>query len=372
MFKFLKRLSFFVIPAAFVYVVLPLIVLYHTGENFYKIDSLLASKQKFRIGYRFNESNINYTKWKSLQILPAHDVIALGSSRVLEFRENMFNTSFYNAGFTISKITDFRIFLNSLPKEKYPKYLIVGLDQWMFNSNWDNFSSTAAPNKWKTSYHFYPNRASFNNFGTEFLDGKVNILRHSEMQNGRFHVGYNAVAENSGFINDGSIFYGNPIQLLIDGDRKFYDEAFERIDHGNKRFEYGNTANPNAFEELEAFADFCKQNNIYLIAFFPPFADKVLQKMETSGNYHYIDSLYEKSLPILKARGFECYDFTNLRNAKSSDDEMIDGFHGGEVTYAKMLIHMLERNSQLNKVADKIKLEKDLSEKISNYQVYPF
>ncbi len=372
MFQFLKRLLFFIVPAAFVIFAMPLIVLYRTGDNFYRIDELLSKKEKFQLGYRFNERNANYMKWKALTTLPRQDVVAIGSSRVLEFREEMFDKSFYNAGYTIGKIPDVRIFWNSLPKNKYPKILIVGMDQWMFNPNFDDFSSAAAPNKWETAYQFYPNRASFQNFWNDFVDGNVNILAKTEIQEGRLRIGYNAIGFRTGFNNDGSIWYGDPVQQLIDGDRSFYEDADDRIREGKRKFEYGSTANPKAFEELAKLADFCKDNNIYLIAFFPPYAEGVLQKMETSGKYHYLDSLFIKCAPILKARGFECYDFTSIKTAGSSDDEVIDGFHGSEVTYAKMLIKMLEKSSKLNEVANKNKLQKDVSKKISNYQVYPF
>ena len=66
----------------------------------------------------------------------------------------------------------------------------------------------------------------------------------------------------------------------------------------------------------------------------------------------------------------ELYDLSHLSSYNSNDSEIIDGFHGGEVTYIRMLIKILESNSVLKNVTNIEKLKLDLKNKRNNYQVY--
>ena len=67
----------------------------------------------------FNDKH-RYLKWKALQEKDRKEIWALGSSRVLQLRKQMFTTTFYNAGFTVIRIKDFMLFMKSIPKNKYP------------------------------------------------------------------------------------------------------------------------------------------------------------------------------------------------------------------------------------------------------------
>ena len=69
------------------------------------------------------------------------EVIALGTSRVLQFRDFVFSKpdSFYNCGRAIGKIQDLRAFLSAYPHKK-PKAIILGLDQDLFNVDEEDLS----------------------------------------------------------------------------------------------------------------------------------------------------------------------------------------------------------------------------------------
>jgi hypothetical protein len=92
--------------------------------------------------------------------------------------------------------------------------------------------------------------------------------------------------------------------------------------------------------------------------------------VSSSGNYKYIQRIPEKCNSIAKKNGFECFDFTSSTTIHSGDNEFIDGFHGSEKAYVKMLIKMLEAESILNKKTKIDRLNKDLKNSISDYQVY--
>jgi hypothetical protein len=187
-------------------------------------------------------------------------------------------------------------------------------------------------------------------------------------------IGLNAIVNNRGYRNDGSMNYGNQVDKLIRNDSTVadfhYADTYNRIDKGIRRFQYARSINAAALPVLDDFLGFCKANNIYVIGFLPPFADKVFNKMTESGNYGYLKEIYPGIAPVFKKYGFEVYDFSTVASCESDDGETIDGFHGGEITYLKMLVKMLESGSQLSQVARLEKLRQDILHKQNNLIAY--
>jgi len=79
---------------------------------------------------------MGYVKLKTVQVEgPA--VIALGTSRVMPFRESFFGTRFFNAGSgAYQQFVDLLAFLQSIPIGREPKAIVLGLDQKFFNERW--------------------------------------------------------------------------------------------------------------------------------------------------------------------------------------------------------------------------------------------
>lgn len=378
MFKFVKILFWFALPILIT--VTPVVwFLSLTGENYCSIREIVKSKEKHLIGYAYNENNYRYLKWKTITENNKKDIWALGSSRVLQFRSNMFNSEFYNAGYTINSISDFQPFLEGIPKDKYPETIIVGLDQWMFNKEFDDLKVTKPKEYWQNSFSYCVNSAKVSAIFKDLKLGKYDLSiisnRYDEKQKVR-KIGLNALVNNKGFRNDGSMYYGSQINKLLINDSTAndfnYSSTFKRIADGNRRFEYGNSANTKAFKTLNEFLDFCSENKIKVVGFSPPFANKVNKKMDKTGSYHYIDSLFNLSREMFLKKGFELWDMQNLKDFGSNDEETIDGYHGGELTYLKMLIYMLKHKSLLNNYANVIELENDLIDAQNRFLVYDY
>jgi len=187
-------------------------------------------------------------------------------------------------------------------------------------------------------------------------------------------IGINSVFNNSGFRNDGSFYYGGQIEKLLHNEETAndynYANTFDRINQGDRLFQYGAVVNPNALIELNRILKFCNSKQIKVVAFLPPFADKVNDKLRASGNYKYMDSIYAQTKDLFNTFDFEFYDFSKLAAINSDDSETLDGFHGSEVTYLKLLINILESDSELNKVSDLTKLNLDLKASKNRLEVY--
>lgn len=372
--KFLVRLFIFSIPV-FLILMLPLYVLWKNEENFYRIDKLITSKDKYLVGYGYNEYNYRYLKWAHLKNNPAKTVWALGASRVLEFRDRMFDSSFYNAGFTVNSINDYLPFLQSIPAEKYPRYLLLSLDHMMFNEACDSLRLTPSVSFWQGSFRLYPRLGVYQAAFKDVFSGKYPVISFGKKDT-ITRIGLNAEVNNTGFRNDGSMQYGAQIPKLLSSDTTAddynYANTLERIRKGNMRFEYGKKVNEKALMELDTLLGFCRNNHIEVIAFLPPFADKVYSSMINSGQYPYLDSLFTKIKAVHDTYGFEFYDFSNMSKCNSTDTETIDGMHGSEATYIKLLIKMLESGSKLKQVTSLQKLKQDEARKLNRYEVYSY
>lgn len=350
--------------------------LLYTGENFYNIDKIIKSDNKYFIGYLHNEENYRYLKWKTITSKEKFKIWTLGSSRVLQFRENMFTDSFYNAGYTVTSIGDYLEFMKSIPKEKYPDVLLLGLDQWMFNKNHDDLKYTRDTTYWKNSFLFFPKSNTYTPLFSNLLSGKYNSLisQFNAKNEDIKKIGLNALVNNTGYRNDGSMYYGAQIENLLKNSistKDFeYKETFKRIKEGNRKFEYGDVVNSQAISKLEKLLKFCYENHISVVGFLPPFAEKVNLKMKETKRYNYIEKIYPEINPLFKKYNFELYDLTSPIKFNSEDDETIDGFHGGELTYLKALIDITYKNSIIKNHVNIIKLENDILNKQNRYLVY--
>jgi hypothetical protein len=92
--------------------------------------------------------------------------------------------------------------------------------------------------------------------------------------------------------------------------------------------------------------NFCKINDIKLIIFIPPLPNEVLKQMESLGDkYHFIKEFRE----LVKSNDIENYDYHDMRNFVNNSCEFIDGFHGGDIIYQRILKDIYNKNSILKK-----------------------
>ena len=64
----------------------------------------------------------------------------------------------------------------------------------------------------------------------------------------------------------------------------------------------------------------------------------------------------------LLARGIDALDCTDAKAFGSSDCEFVDGFHGGEVTYARILKLLAERHPSLAPCVDRERIAEVLAQ----------
>lgn len=288
-------------------------------------------------------------KWQATQAHRA-SVLALGSSRVLQFRAEAFSSPFFNAGGTVDCLDDLGVFLFSLPAEARPRHLVLGLDQWWFNGAYEAPGCRAfTPVEDGLARTFV---ASWLYTWSDFLAGKFSLRDLASPAPGPDEpVGLNAWLNRNGFRRDGSYYYGgvvaDPGNPLKNADIGFHG-TLARIRAGAARFTPGQTVDLGRLSALRRFLRRCRQLGIRVTAFLPPFPHAVIREMDAfRDRYHYMADLPSLLAQVSRDEGVSFADMTDLKALGFSDEEAIDGYHCSEKAYLAILLRLAEGDPAL-------------------------
>ncbi len=367
--KYVLRLFLVSIPSILLFV-FSFILAGYIGEGL-MYPSYRELKRSGKIyGSKFDDNTYRAYKLEAIEENPTSDVLAIGSSRVLQFRAEMFDDSFFNVGYMIERISDIEIFLKKLPKNRLPKTIIMGLDQWMFNKNYDSLEYNP---DWGRFDYSKISFVRYLSFIRSILKREITLRQLAGFNYSRYK-GLNALENNVGIRYDGSFHYGKQLDMLLAGSDKVsdynYSETLGRIRDGVLRFQPGDEINPLAGKHIQNMIKFADDNGIHLIILVPPLPDIVVETMRSSSRYGYFDKIGPYIQSFLKGSSHELHIFHTASSVGSDDSEVVDGFHCGESTYIKTLIKMVENGSAISKHLDVGRLRSDLLNRINRYLVY--
>ncbi len=271
----------------------------------------------------------------------------MGDSRALQIRSFFFNpeTAVYNAGYATNNTADMQYYLESQDISDID-VVIFALNHFSFNANWNKVS--------------YPNHNDYiepTSTVTNVVSQMAYIINNMNMTEIPVSdfldmrlVGLNASINHNGMLNDGSYYYGEICEAADRGQSasERLANTLDRIENANDRFEHGEHADPDAILYLEEFLQYCKENDIYVICFAPPYAPTVngaIKEKEDAYGYHY--ETLEVLPGIFDDYGFEFFDYTDVSFLGCTDDYFLDGFHGSDVVNLRMFINMIEQGSRL-------------------------
>ena len=161
-------------------------------------------------------------------------------------------------------------------------------------------------------------------------------------------IGRNARLENEGYRADGSYIYGRLLRNAETADEYEFGGTIRRINKGKGRFATATEINPSAIQQIADFLENCRELDIHVVGFIPPYAGKVYDRLkQDSENYPHVFELYESLKPIFDAEDRLLMDFSDIRSLGSNDFETTDGFHGSEVSYLKLLRELSNRDKIL-------------------------
>lgn len=269
------------------------------------------------------------------------NVVAIGSSRTMQFRSAYFyGKDFYTMGGTAGSIDEARYTFEKIKENYIPKVIILGVDLWWLNPNFKHHN-------W---YETYNEEKGFSNRIAKaleqiFLNRKIRQqLKHlsdiheKDLYGDRVTVGLSAAVKFDGFrLSDGSYQYGELICKNETIENKFKD-THERIDKGRNRFEYASQIDMGQLNKLHELLRVMANSGAHVIVFLPPFPNEIYSRMYNSNKYKDFLLDFENSVRyICEEEKITFFDCSNLAWIGASEDETIDGFHGSEVAYGRIM-----------------------------------
>jgi hypothetical protein len=264
-------------------------------------------------------------------------IVALGASRVWQIRSQYFTGPFVNMGGAMASFKDGEAILRKMAASHKPEVVIMGIDPWWFGSGGINFrmgTSNATGQEFRLDMLFMPcdwlirQKLSYQDYFNVLLGKTPSPIPA---------IGVTAVTRMDGFYKDGSYYdLGLVTGFHNLGDRKF-ESVLSKIKAGSDAFKYDKSISKDRWKEFISMVMFAQRENIHLITFLTPLPPRIIDLMANMGdNYAYIDELRAMFPELSKLS----YDFFDPRSFGSSDCEFIDGIHGGEITYLRILLEI--------------------------------
>lgn len=344
--KFIFKFILFFLPVSLpfgIYLILP----FYTGETVplrQIVELQQESDEPIIFGRAYRD---NFVAYKLIGVeIRQPDVLILGSSRTMQFREQLLNRNpraFFNAGGSANNIFEMYNFLRQLDEGDLPQVLIVGLDQDWFHPRNAQFAYDrgVAPIDYEETPSLERVLNASRNIVVDLMRKRL-IWDWLTKQKTPVHqwraIGIRAMMATGGsFRPDGS---------TLPPDKYPPDLAFTemrgRMQTGDSRFEYSDQFSDLATAELEKILIFCAEHNIQVIGFSPPYPPAIYNEMMASGHYGYIPAMASAFEELFVAYGFNYFNFSDGVFPGTSDENYFDGLHGSEFIYLKMYLHMLE------------------------------
>jgi hypothetical protein len=331
--QFIIKTILFSLPLLLV-VIFPAAVLLVGKEDMsmQKVAELQIADPGTLFGFAYNE--LSFIPYKELLVQQRKpQVIALGTSRTMQFREAFFNASstFVNAGGAGKSLGDIKLFIDGLPKDSTTSLLIIGLDQEML------FSSP----------YLYESRVEERGplffirlFGThvrriylDYLTHKYSLSELTTASQETKNIGLSALIYGNGFRYDGSYEYGEQKKEVRRLERvaSQIDAQVEKLKESTEGVV--GTIPVDNLEMLEEIAQMAKEKKLQLVVFLPPYPTKINNVIENK-------FLYTSISLILKKYDAALFDFSSIASFGGKDSEFVDAIHGTDLMYAKMSLYM--------------------------------
>ncbi|MCE3046642.1 hypothetical protein [Helicobacter kayseriensis] len=295
-------------------------------------------------GSALNENYFAYRLALIKQVKP--EIIAIGSSRVGQFRQKFFSRSFVAAANASNSLEEMQQFITKILKLYRPKPMILGVDPWWFNKKIPNTSNATYQSL--QGKEISPSKI-FNS--VKIFSQHPELFKHLLSSNLTTHnpyttldsLGFRAIIKSDGSLSDGSYLYFSTLSGIAPAnDRQFLDSKY-RIKNEIFPFYYGEKLDPKRIKLFEHIMEFLKQNQFHFIVLTTPFAPTIYNILihDDLNRYQYINDFASF------ARDNKIFNFLNPNKIKLSDCEFYDGFHGGDIAYSKILNAIARSSSDL-------------------------
>jgi hypothetical protein len=310
------------------------------------------------------------------------DVLVLGSSRVGEFRAQMFATCgsrpncFLNAtggASTLSRAADFIDLLATYGA--LPRVLVLGVDIWELNPNFELLRQPQVEplQRSPTEQLDYALAVTIK---TAVLMSNDPAVRDAVLGRAPIPVGasgLNAILRGTGDRPDGSTKYSeSDWRLALSQSDAARSLAYlHLLDIGGYEFEPFDRADERSLGDLERLLAVAQAHAMQVVVFTPPFGSALLSAMRSQPHFaDGIDDAERRLDALLTQRGVPHRVALDLGSYGCADDEHLDGLHVSEVCGARILHTLLgqpEVAAVLGTYADPVALTTLIERRRSSY-----
>jgi len=261
------------------------------------------------------------------------DVAIVGSSRAIEFVRHGFTTSMVNLG-SMRDMAQIRSLLQSMFAAHRPKLVILTIDFWWFNSARteeavDLQPDTVGPLSLVQLAQPFQWIAQGKIGVGDFITGA--LAPDFEPQG----IGVAAIYDHAGYDRDGAYDYGGNLRGRTPHSDRQFKHTLRRIaeTHEHNKFNVHTPLDPGQWQELVEIVRLVEAQGSELILIVPPVSKTVADALAANGAPILLNEMDERLAGI----GTPVFNFHDPTVLDSSECEFIDGFHGGRVTYLRML-----------------------------------
>lgn len=261
------------------------------------------------------------------------DIILLGSSRAMQFVAAPWKAATYNAGGAMRDLESGEIFIDSLFEVHHPKRIIISLDWWWFSkTRRPDAPSDALPDT-PLTLHELVQPAVWLWDGTLSRQELGTLLFHPDAL--KPAIGLPAQFRHAGWDRFGHYDYGDQLAEQAGGPDIGFAETLKDIQRPSKRNDRApsNGFSDDAWQRLEALVKRMQDTGAEVILILPPVAGPVFDWIAAQPEPNLVKEV-QRRLPTLPALTF---DFHDPKVLGTDPCEFVDGIHGGEVTYLRVL-----------------------------------
>lgn len=305
-------------------------------------------------------------------------VVVLGGSTVLQARQRMFLETMINAGQSMDSVLEGLQFAPVLISNK-PAIVIIGIQPWWFTVRARNklkvvdgvVQLPARKRSNLSAVRLHPDIDSSSaseqislwdsvKFYRWWIQDKIDSKMIYDLFGGHKneHIGVSARYRKDGNGPDGSWYYTSRVTGLEPLSKG--DQIEEDINRG---WLLNSALNETALDNFLSLIKELQRADIQTIVYFIPFPPALVDLMDASSEkFDWITILKHK----LRDRGLELFDYSFHSEISVDDCEFLDGLHGGEITFMRVLKQLSKDTRKIRKYIDEGYLDASISQYSGN------
>lgn len=278
-----------------------------------------------------------FFRYKSLQFEEKKPkVLVLGSSRVMEFRAEMFgvrSNEFFNAGGLIQDLSDLQTLAEGLKDP--PEIIILGIDFWWFNGNKPLANGLALGRAREAALDWQEHVRVLR----KFKSSKARKPAWAAWRARSEDIGIEARTAGVGFRGDGSMRYNFPEP---DAEWKFVDHEkppiAERIRNSSAQFTPSSGLSEERVQLLEKALETLVKRNVLVLGFLPPVSSEAGRLLDASA----VHSELWRKVRVRIPQVFRSVGMPFVDASRTDDLLLVDGIHAAETFHLHLLKSFLE------------------------------